>query len=109
MATYIVDSSDGTTEAALVAYQAERGRVQQAAAQMYQAIQFCELSYAELESKLGDGGVYAALGKYHTARTEPVAEAVGALRAKMADVVGLMQAMQAAYQEGELFPGLPKG
>lgn len=109
MAQYIIDSSDGRTEALLIDYRNERGGVQAIAGQMYVAIARCEEAYRALEGKLQPGEEYADLSEYHTALQAPVADAVAMLRDSMAGVMALMEQMQTAMPEGvELFPGVPR-
>lgn len=109
MAEYVVTSDDQTTETALVEYREERGGVQSLAGQMYAAVVRTEAAYAALGEKLEPGGAYAALAGYHAAKQAGLEDGIGALRAKMAELAGLMVQLSAAMPEGQvLFPGVPR-
>lgn len=108
MAQYIVDSGDVATETLLLAYRNERGGVQAIAGQMYAAIARTEEAYVTLESKLTTGGEYEALANYHTALQAPVNDAITMLRSKMADVMALMEQMEAAMPAGTILFGVPR-
>lgn len=109
MAIYEVDSRDNESEAVLLMYDAERRKVQQAASGMYFAIQQAEAAYAKFAAALGEGGRMAALAEYHVAKLGPLLAVTETLREEMGAVVARMEAMEAGYSEGQLFPGVPKG
>ena len=112
MAQYIVNSENQETETLLIAYRDARGGIQSQAGQMYQAILRTETAYAEFDAALQVGGPLESLGDYHAAKQAAVSDAVVALRAQMAGMMGLMVQMQAGYAAatggaGILFPGVP--
>lgn len=102
MSNYIVSAENQDSEMLLIAYQQRRIDVQGMAGNMFQQILNTENAYTNFEAALG--GEFAALADYHAAKQSPVAAAVSDLRAKMADVVALMRAMEAAAPG--LFPGV---
>ncbi len=109
MAEFVISSDDPTTEGLLTSYQQERGGVQATVGQMYQAIARAEQAYSDLESALGVGGRFAALGEYHAALQAPVSDAIVLLRQSMAGVMAVMEQMESAMPEGTvLFPGVPR-
>jgi len=111
METYIVNSTDQSTETLLVAYRETRGGIQSQAGQMYQAIARTAKASAEFDAALQPGGPLAALGAYHADKQAPIAAAVTTLRQAMGGVMALMVQMQAGYAAvnpgGVLFPGVP--
>lgn len=108
MATITIDSADVTTETKMVAYRAERGGVQSIAGQMYASIARTEEAYVDLETKLGEGGEFEDFAEYHTALQAPVNDAVSLLRSKMADVMALMEQMEATMPAGTILFGVPR-
>lgn len=104
MAQYIVDSDDQTTETLLARYREERIGAQSVAGQMYQAINRAEGAYVAFDELIGEGGALADLAEYHGAKVAPLAASIVTLRAKMAEVVGLMEQMETAVPG--LFPGV---
>lgn len=110
MTQFIVDARDQSSETLLTKHIEERGGVQSVVGQMYQSIRRAEAAYVAFENELLPGGRFEALAAYHAAKQAPVADAVAALRAKMAEVTALMETMNAAMPDGApLFPGVPKG
>jgi hypothetical protein len=108
MTTYTIDATNQDSESIFKAYQESRGGVQSIAGQMYQAIVRAEAAYSNFETQLANE--YADVAAYHNAKQAPVADAVALLRYKMAEVAGLMEAMNKAMPEGiVLFPGVPTG
>jgi hypothetical protein len=108
MTTYTIDADDQPSESLFLSYQQDRGGVQSIAGQMYQAIKRAEAAYSNFETQLENE--YADVAAYHNAKQAPVSDAVLLLRSKMAEVTGLMEAMNKAMPEGiVLFPGVPTG
>ena len=109
MTQYIVDAANQETESLLIAYHAERGGLQTAVGQMWQAIRRAEDAYVMFGYMLADDGPFADLAAYHAAKQAPIADAVAGMRAQMAALMATMQAMQDAMPPGiVLFPGVPR-
>lgn len=108
MAQIIISSDDAASEGTFDAYRQTRNGIQSLAGQMYQAIDRCDVAYAEFDALL-ESGQYVALADYHKVLQAPVDDAVLMLRQQMAGVLALMRQMESAMPPGTiLFPGVPK-
>ncbi len=108
MAEFVIDSDDGTTEAAFLEYKGAQFAVRQRVAGLYDAAQGTLGMYAAFEERMGDEGDLVGMAEYHDAKKAGLAEAEAALLGMVEGLVGLIGQMQAGYADGDLFPGVPK-
>ena len=108
MSTYIIDASDGATEATWNEYKAAQHALRDQVGVAYRAVDVALQMYTALGGRLS-GGDLAPVAGYHLARAQAILTKEQELLALCAQVLATAQEMQRLSPEDNLFPGVPVG
>lgn len=109
MATYVVDTEDQATENALMDYKQAQILTRGQVGVVFQACKEALAKNERLAARLGEGGDWAAMAEYHSAKAAQLGGGEATLVEAIGELVAMIQAMQDAMPEGlTLFPGVPK-